>query len=278
MRLTVSVDRAGIHHAINLMKPASGGPFDMDDIAMARGLMPHLQRALAIQRRMEHADVTEASAISTLNLLRHAVLLLDEDGRVLHANALAETLLLCGDVLRAKHGILYAATAPMTAALHAVLAAAAARHDLPMRAGSLRLPKPAGGAPLSLLAMPFQQDAHWSLSRRTAILVCIADPDTAPAVPGRWMMELFGLTGAEARLSIELMAGKELRDIALDSGRSINTVRTLLARVMAKTGAKRQSDLVRLMANLPRAGEPARDPVPGTARQAHRKAKHADGG
>src|SRR5208282_1957214 len=92
-----------------------------------------------------------------------------------------------------------------------------------------------GGAALALLAMPFRQEAHWSLARRPAILVCVTDPDAVAALPGRQMAELFGLTGTEAALAADLLAGQGLREIAERRGRSINTVRTHLARLMAKT-------------------------------------------
>jgi DNA-binding CsgD family transcriptional regulator len=48
-----------------------------------------------------------------------------------------------------------------------------------------------------------------------------------------------------------LLAGFDLREIAQRSGRSFNTVRTHLARLLAKTDTRRQSDLVRLLARLP---------------------------
>ena len=121
------------------------------------------------------------------------------------------------------------------------------------RAGALRLPRPGGGSPLSVLAAPFRREAHWSLPRPPTVLVCVTDPDAAIVVPGRLMIDLFGLTGTEAALATDLMAGKELRDIARERGRSINTVRKQLGWLMAKTGVNRQSDLVRLMASLPRA-------------------------
>ena len=54
-------------------------------------------------------------------------------------------------------------------------------------------------------------------------------------------------------LAGELLAGFDLREIAERSGRSFNTVRTHLARLLAKTDTRRQSDLVRLLARLPQA-------------------------
>jgi DNA-binding CsgD family transcriptional regulator len=250
LRLTISIDGAGMHHAINLIRPKSGDLFDASDIAVARVLMPHLQRSVELRRRLRHVDMLAVAALATLDVLRHPVLLLDQAGRVLHANATGNALLAAADGLGARQGILHATTPALTDRLHEVLAGAG---GTPPRSGALRLPKRTGGGALAVLVMPFRHETHWSLSRRPAILVCVTDPDAVSVLPGRQMIELFGLTGTEAALATDLLAGKELRNIAAERGRSINTVRTQLARLMAKTSVNRQSELMRLMANLPRA-------------------------
>jgi DNA-binding CsgD family transcriptional regulator len=70
-------------------------------------------------------------------------------------------------------------------------------------------------------------------------------------LPQAQLVALFGLTQAEAALAAGLLAGLELRDIAEQSGRSINTVRSQLATLMAKTETGRQAELVRLLSRLP---------------------------
>ena len=84
-------------------------------------------------------------------------------------------------------------------------------------------------------------------------LVCITDPRVGVGLQQSQLACLFGLTQAEAVLAGELLAGFDLREIAERSGRSFNTVRTHLARLLAKTDTRRQSDLVRLLARLPQA-------------------------
>jgi len=65
------------------------------------------------------------------------------------------------------------------------------------------------------------------------------------------MRQLYGLTPTEARLADLLMEGLEVREIAERAGTTLETARVHLKRVLSKTGARRQMELVRLMLSLP---------------------------
>jgi DNA-binding CsgD family transcriptional regulator len=240
----------GIYRGLGFFRPWQRGPFTPAELALCRTLMPHLRRAVALNERLREADLMATAALAGLDLLPHPVLLLDEDCRVMHANGAAEALLAGADGLTARNGTLLAATPALTERLRATLALAAG--DGTGRAGALRLARRGGGPELSVLVMPLRQEPAEALGRHPAVLVCVNDPAAGTAAPGRQMAELFGLTGKEADLATALLAGRSLREIAEDSQRSVNTVRTHLARLMGKTGVHRQSELLRLLAGLPR--------------------------
>jgi DNA-binding CsgD family transcriptional regulator len=81
--------------------------------------------------------------------------------------------------------------------------------------------------------------------------VFVTDPERRATVAGRQLVELFGLTPAEAQLAVALLAGKRLARIAAERGVQLPTVRNQLRAVLAKTGTGRQAELVRLLASLP---------------------------
>jgi DNA-binding CsgD family transcriptional regulator len=61
---------------------------------------------------------------------------------------------------------------------------------------------------------------------------------------------LFGLTGAEARLAALLGNGHDLASIAITLGVTRETLRSQLKAVFAKTGMRRQAELVALSARI----------------------------
>ena len=78
-------------------------------------------------------------------------------------------------------------------------------------------------------------------------LVFVVDPEARRASPEAWLREAYGLTGAEARLAVALANGASLDDVADATSTAIGTLRTHLKHVLAKTGTRRQSELVRLV-------------------------------
>jgi DNA-binding CsgD family transcriptional regulator len=68
------------------------------------------------------------------------------------------------------------------------------------------------------------------------------------------MRKLYKLTPAEGRIADLLLEGLEVREVSQRLGVTLETARFHVKRVLAKTGVRRQSELVRLMLGLPGAG------------------------
>ena len=64
------------------------------------------------------------------------------------------------------------------------------------------------------------------------------------------LQQIFGLTPAEARLTRLILEGRSPGDAAIQLHVSVSTIRTQLSAVLKKTGAQRQSDLVRRLSPL----------------------------
>ncbi|VAW01418.1 hypothetical protein MNBD_ALPHA06-1859 [hydrothermal vent metagenome] len=100
------------------------------------------------------------------------------------------------------------------------------------------------GQSLVLVFSPFHRDQEEPLT-----LIQTAEINWTKAVD-QLLREGFSLTKAEISVTNSIVAGHSIADIAKNSDKSINTIRSQLSSVLAKTGARTQSDLVRLIAGI----------------------------
>jgi DNA-binding CsgD family transcriptional regulator len=94
-----------------------------------------------------------------------------------------------------------------------------------------------------------QSDARHVPGGPTVAVFLSVNSDSFP-IADAILSTLYGLTAAEARVASEIGRGGILRDIGKRLHVSENTLKTHLKRVFDKTGVRRQSDLVGLVASL----------------------------
>jgi DNA-binding CsgD family transcriptional regulator len=80
--------------------------------------------------------------------------------------------------------------------------------------------------------------------------VILRAPEEAPVPSENELRDLFGLTPAEARVACRLV-GETVDEVAEALGVGVATVRTHVQHLLAKTGTRRQSELVRLLVSGP---------------------------
>ena len=82
-------------------------------------------------------------------------------------------------------------------------------------------------------------------------LVFISTPKQQRTVTSRQLMQMFDLTPAEARLAHGLLKGLSADEYGQQEGVSRATVRTQIRSILAETGTRRQSELMRLLSVFP---------------------------
>jgi DNA-binding CsgD family transcriptional regulator len=257
-----------------VQRPRERGAFTPAELQRMRALFPHLERAVRIHRRLVQAGGLKDGMTAALDRMPLAAILADRFGRAVWLNRPAEELVGRADGLRLRDGrieatagngvstelrrlILGAAATAATdgnGATRASAAAAANGHDLASAAeagGLLQLPRPWPLRPLSVMVTPLAAPGRIAdtaldvdLARPTA-LILISDPERAVQLPTDHLARTFGLTGAEAKLAAALATGTSLTDYADAARITVGTARWYLKQALAKTGAHRQSELVR---------------------------------
>jgi DNA-binding CsgD family transcriptional regulator len=228
---------------------------DRRDLDMLGRLLPHMQRSMQLHLRLASLQARWSAAEEALDHLACGVILLDACGKVLFLNRAAEAVVAAADGLTVREGVLVAATPDDTRALGKLVAEAAATGAGAGTSpgGAIALSRPSLSAALPVLVAPLRGQRPLPAERRAAAAVFVTDPERSVMVAGRQLVELFGLTQAEARLAIALLGGKRLGQIAAERGVQLATVRNQLRAVLAKTGTGRQAELVRLLGTLPAA-------------------------
>jgi DNA-binding CsgD family transcriptional regulator len=241
--------------ALLLVVPCTDGwAPSADDRALIAALAPFLPHAALLHDRLAGAS----ALTSLLDHLRMGVILLDDHGHVSYANRSAAELLGVEPGLSDSGGSEQCDA--RTEALHRIVLAngkdAAGLHHHPV-----------DGRPLQVLESRLDWPRDLSLTgRRFRTALFIGDPEQRAADPFGNLGRLYGLTPAESRLAWLLAGDLSLAEAAAQLGITRSTARTVLKRVLAKTGTRRQASLVRLLfsgpAQVRRDALRGRDPDP----------------
>jgi len=120
-----------------------------------------------------------------------------------------------------------------------------AGHSSARPEGALGIPRE-GRGPLTLTVAPLRPRRSRLDGRAPMALVFLRDPESTTVSPGQ-LRDIFGFTRSEAAIAVELVRGRSLAQVAAAQGVSLETVRSHLKRLLAKTGTRRQAEVVGLI-------------------------------
>jgi len=226
---------------IAIHRARAAGNYQEEDKARVARFLPHLQRALQIRKRLGHASQWQRLSLEALSRTDTALILAAADGRIIFANPGAEALLRNGRALCRQSGRLAAAMASDTARLLSLIRSASNMGEARNEPGGVMAIRQANALPLTALVAPFRS-AFPGIASPGAILF-IRDPNRSMSATAT-LQSLFRLTPTEARIAQGLADGKTIAEIAAAHRATLQTVRTQLKSIFAKTGTNRQAQCV----------------------------------
>jgi DNA-binding CsgD family transcriptional regulator/PAS domain-containing protein len=215
-----------------------------------RLIAPHIRRAVLIAGMFD-LKLAEAGAFAdTLDGLDAGLCLVDERGRIIHANAAGQAILDARDILYDVGGRLAACDAQVNQTLRDVFAAAGQgdaalgtkgiavpligkdgeryiAHALPLTSGARRR----AGVIYAAVAALFVRKAALAMSSRSEVIG-----------------KMFKLTPTELRVLLAIVEVGGIPEVAAALGVAGTTVKTHVGRLFEKTGTTRQADLVKIVA------------------------------
>jgi DNA-binding CsgD family transcriptional regulator len=232
----------GLHRAVD-----DALPFPRNMAALHQ-LMPVLSNAARLHIGL--IDAGYHSAIVRGRIDHHAagVIFADRSGRIVETNHEAERVLRLGDGLTMRDGQICARRNFETVKLAQLITNATNASGGHPSAGCLLIGRD-GGRPSYVVRVAPITVGLTGYDRPMAMIL-ISAPDQS-GVSESELAELYGLSPAESRLAVAVAFGKRLNELAREFGLQITTLRTQLSSVLKKCEVERQSDLVRLISNIP---------------------------
>jgi DNA-binding CsgD family transcriptional regulator len=234
---------------LSLWRGPKQGRLDVPAEHLLEALVPHIQTAMMLRKKLADCDATRIFSETALDVMSIAAFLVDGKARVRHMNQLALNHLEGAGCVRLNKGRLVAIDheASSSGCLEQMIAQAASTqsHSLDRApGGSLKLSQ----FNVTVVPLPEQNQV---VGPESYALVFVTDTRQPARSRSAVMQQLYRLTPSEARVADRLLDGLDVRETADHLGITAETCRFHLKRIFAKTGTRRQAELIRLMLSLP---------------------------
>lgn len=252
--LTVSLDKNATTVAMyGLFRHEKQGLVDDVTRQRTRLIAPHIRRAVLIGRAIDLKAAQAATFADAFDRLASAMVFIDSTGRIVHANAAAHAMLATGNVIRTAPGARLASSdANVGEALRKIFDDAG-KGDVALGIQGIAFPIIArDGENYVGHVLPLTSGSRvktGSAFAAAAVLLVQKAELASPAAP-EVIAKTFKLTPTELRILLAVSELGGVAEIADAFGISETTVKFHLKSLFDKTGVRRQTELVKLLAGF----------------------------
>lgn len=230
---------------LTLVRPDGKGDVPRSHLRWLSGLAPYLVRAMEITveldtRSLDHYFVDIAMEGCNLGLIA-----LDEEGRIVYANSVAEARLHRELGIKQRQGRLSGVTPHIDGQLKQAVSLAYSSKTF---GRDIRI-EAKGQPPLVVKVIPIVSEHGFAkiIPRRLAALLIFRDAPLDIESRLRHIGEAYHLTPAECRVLAAVIDTTDMKSIASKLCISMATLKTHLTRIFSKTGTSRQKALIGLV-------------------------------
>ncbi|MDH5183713.1 MAG: LuxR C-terminal-related transcriptional regulator [Gammaproteobacteria bacterium] len=202
-------------------------------------VLPHLLRALHINRSLRDMSVKNEALGSVLEHLPIGMVVTDLDGRVYAKNHRFDEQLSGDTMLRIRAGRLQVSTPELDKQLSSMIREIAESPSNTVQSRALRID---GQKPVSLMLLPLASAEETVTTPK--VIIFVASNASQVEIEPKSLQTLYRLSKAESRLTLALVNGQSLDEISEQYHVSKHTLRTQLKSIYSKMDCCRQAELV----------------------------------
>ncbi|WP_223458501.1 MULTISPECIES: helix-turn-helix transcriptional regulator [unclassified Pseudomonas] len=239
----------GAQCRIRISRGRDDRAFNNDEKALLAQFIPHLERSIEIHMRLNRIETERNLYAGAVDQMAVGTIILDEAGKVLRTNQVADRLIQEKDGIKLVNDGLQIGTARDTQEFRRLVKQSllSQKSSNPSVVEALRVQRPSGRADLGIIVRSVPL-SDWSEGKQCpAVVIFISDPEQQSCAPQEIVRALFDFTPAETQLAMLLANGLTLDEASEELGISRNTSRAHLRSTFSKTGVTRQTMLVRLI-------------------------------
>ncbi len=218
--------------------------FTTEEVALLERYAPHLAQMLRLRQSLARAETRASLLADVLERCAAGLLIRDGDGRTLHCNRAALDIAARGDGLAiSRDGFPHSTLASATQTLRRLCT------DIRSggQGGVVAFPRKHAALPYTLLVTPLAEATALPPlpSGGKAALIVMHDPGAQIATTAETIAKAFGLPPRTAEMLLAMAGGEDAAVYAERRGISGNAVKFHLRTAFARTGFRRQADLLK---------------------------------
>jgi DNA-binding CsgD family transcriptional regulator len=242
--------------AISLQRKKSMGVWKKSQIDKLNILIPHIRRAINIQKKFERLKNREQALHKGLDKLLMGLILFDKELHPIYINPVARSILKKHPAINLKNNKISTHKRSQTEKIKAALAAAVSPGQdsaTESTSTSLGLKHPACATTLPVIISHVHGILHGfeTEGSHAHAVMCFSDPCAAYPIEADKLADIYELTPAESQVAIAIANGISTDQIAIMNNVAISTVRSQLKSIYHKLGVNSQAGLVKVLLTGP---------------------------
>lgn len=242
--------------AFGVLRSPDNRYFDQNECDRFSEFIPHIKRAVKLQKQFAQIEEERFTALSVLDDLPMGIIVSDMQSRILFSNRLAKDLTSSRDGIIIRHGELWANDQQNSVEFRDLIRTCVESSldgNVP-NSHSIALPRKESSRPLYVRVTPvWKNNAPFQVKNlnRPMAAIYITDPDLPQETETALLQRMFGLTPKEAETLKNLVTGFSVEETAREMDISVSTVRTYLKSLFNKTETSSQQELIKLVVTSP---------------------------